>query len=230
MDITTIINAIHNRISLLATLTRQPTHNIGDAIPVPDHPPFFALVKAYAETFHSLIHPADGVHRFLGNTAFRCNADFRCERGFPSMRHDNLIFVSRRDVDKRYIDQSSFVAVNLQYFCDTGKIGYYGSIKPSVDTPIQIRLFAKLPNVMYILHSHVYVKDAPFTSHNYPCGSLEEVNEILTAIDNDTTKTNFAVNLRGHGSIIFAQDISYLQNIAYYARPTPEPMEVTCKA
>ena len=224
-DLFTVVNAIHTRVRLLLSLSRQHTTSIGDSISAPDVPEFYGLVKDYAEIFHSLIHPPEEVHRFLGNTAFRAEYEFRCERGFPSVRDQHLIFVSQRDVDKRYIDQTSFVAVDLNYFAETGNIGYYGNVKPSVDTPIQLRLFSALPNINYMLHSHVYVEGAPFTDHNYPCGSLEEVDEILNTINSDLTKTDFAVNLLGHGSIIFASTITYLQNLPYYARPTPERVE-----
>lgn len=69
------------------------------------------------------------------------------------------------------------------------KIYYCGDNKPSVDTPIQIRMYDKLPNINYMIHSHCYIKNAPYTKNALPCGAIEEVDEILNIIkesyDND---------------------------------------------
>ena len=49
---------------------------------------------------------------------------------------------------------------------------YYGE-KPSVDTPIQIKLFNYYHNVNYMVHGHVYVDNAKMTEHKIPlwlCG------------------------------------------------------------
>ena len=84
--------------------------------------------------------------------------------------------MSRRNVDKRYIEQEAFVPC---YMDDTGNVLYYGPYKPSVDTPIQVRLYKYFPRINYMLHSHVYVKGAPFTSKAIPCGGIQEVTEIM---------------------------------------------------
>lgn len=41
------------------------------------------------------------------------NVSFRCEKGFPSFRDKNIIYVSKRNMDKRMIGKEGFVAVNL---------------------------------------------------------------------------------------------------------------------
>ena len=204
-------------------ITRERSYRLDDKmhIPVgPELPAFFELVKQYARTFHDLIHPADGVERFLGN------ASFRCERGFPSFRHGKDVYVSRRNIDKRFIGPDMFVRVELK---DHG-VGYYGSDKPSVDTPVQLRLYDFFTRVRYMLHSHVYIKDAPFTDHAIPCGALEEVNEVIATFINEKNSAmarkigDFSINLLGHGSIVFADNLNYMRSVQYYAREIPEVM------
>jgi hypothetical protein len=210
-DFGVVAHKLVNRASQLSRFTRCATFNAGEGIDAPDESEFFAIVKAYAETFHSLIHPEDGVTRFLGN------ASFRCERGFPSFRNGELIFVSRRNVDKRYIGKESFVASRL----NGDRVEYFGDDKPSVDTPVQLRLYDYFTDVNYMVHSHTYIKGAPFTSHPIPCGALEEFGEIVSLVDNSRS-VNFSVNLLGHGSLVFAGCIDYLREIAYVARSIPE--------
>jgi hypothetical protein len=100
-------------------------------------------------------------------------------------------------------------------------VRYYGNDKPSVDTPIQLCLYGHYAMVNYIIHSHVYVKDAPFTGEKIPCGALEEVDHILSVWPQRDIY-NFAINLKGHGSIVFSRDLWYFDKVNYIARPVPE--------
>ena len=54
-----------------------------------------------------------------------------------------MIFVSKRNVDKQFITLSNFVPVYMQ----EDKLMYCGDEKPSVDTPVQVRLYEKLNKV-----------------------------------------------------------------------------------
>lgn len=176
---------------------------------------FVGIVKRYADVFHDLIHPAQGVSRFLGN------ASFRCERGFPSFRGiSDIVFVSARNVDKRNIGESNFVPCKLT---DDGVL-YWGCKKPSVDAPVQLMLYRHYTKVNFMLHSHVYVKDAPFTFETVPCGGLQESEEIKSIFP--AHSYNFAVNLSGHGSLVFAGEVEFLKRLSYYKRPMPELKEI----
>lgn len=210
-DIVMVTYRMLRRAEMLTKFTRKGANRAGDAIQVPDETRFFGLVKGWAETFHDLINPEKEVTRFLGN------ASFRCQRGFPSFRGGEYIFVSRRNVDKRYIDQSGFVATKLV----DGEVQYWGDNKPSVDTPVQLRLYDYYPNVNYMVHSHTYVKGAPYTRYPIPCGAIEEVDEI-TRLFPDQGSANFAVNLIGHGCLVFANSTYYLNSIEFVSRPAPE--------
>lgn len=182
---------------------------------------FVGLVKEYAEVFEQLIMGnlegdlgLDGKKkRFLGNSAFRCI------RGFPAYRGEERIFVSRRNVEKMRLSTADFVPVK-PYSSDTAKVQYWGEHKPSVDTPIQLRLFEAMPQIQYMLHGHVYLQQAKFTNRVLPCGALEEFEEIMKVVEKN--KSVFLVNLKGHGFIAGARDLNLLGNLSFKARPFPE--------
>ena len=213
-------DALVERLLFLKDITRQGTINIKEKeydIVIPNEVEFFDVIKEYADIFHTLIKPAANVTRFLGNSSFRC------QRGFPSFRKGGLIYVSKRNIDKRFIDKNGFVPTKLV----DEKVYYYGENKPSVDTPIQLRLYEKLTNINYMVHAHVYVKNAPFTNHMIPCGGLEEVNEILETIKkeyNSFEKDFYILNLVGHGCIVMSNDVEKLKNIEFdfVGRELPE--------
>jgi hypothetical protein len=217
-DIPLLASRLHGRLSQLAGFTRQGVLQASpDPLTVPDQPEFFALVKAYAETFHDLILPEQGVTRFLGNCSFRSGENFRCTKGFPSFRSGEHIYVSRRNIDKRFIGQDGFVATDIG---TDDTIRYWGPHKPSVDTPVQLRLYRAFPSINFMVHAHVYVADAPFTVHPIPCGALEEVGEILAVIDPATKLA--AINLIGHGCLLMAAQLSDLHQFQFVSRPTGE--------
>lgn len=187
---------------------------------VPIKNDFLEIVKEYATKFAEATFKTKNVKRFLGN------ASFRCPKGFPSFRVGNYIFVSKRNVNKEYISINEFVPIYLE----NNKIYYCGDNKPSVDSPIQIRIYEKLPNINYMIHSHCYIKGAPFTKNALPCGAIEEVNEILDLIkeyyDNDYFKDFYLINLKGHGSIMMSKNPEQLKNIEMEGRKLPENMYI----
>lgn len=210
-----IWDAVFKRANKLRGFSRAKSIQVGDVIEAPDEAEFFELIKAYADRFHELIHAVNS-DRLLGN------ASFRCAKGFPGFKHQDKIFVSRRNIDKRFIGRDGFVAVNAKIEKDTiTKVKYYGDVKPSVDTPIQLWLFDWYKDIKYILHSHTYIDNALFTHSVVPCGALEEFNEII-ALAPDPDTSNFCINLKGHGSLVLAKDLDYLKNIPYIPRPLPE--------
>lgn len=211
---------LRDRLEYLSKITRKRCIPAPDMnLPVPDETEFFGIVKNYAEVFHHLIHPEEGVTRFLGNSSFRC------ERGFPSFRSGDAVFVSRRNVDKRCIEKDGFVPTKLT---DTGDVYYGGEHKPSVDTPIQLQLYRKYPQINYMIHAHVYIEDAPYTKRMVPCGGLEEVDEIVSVIQETDCPYNdfFAINLTGHGCIVMSSDTEQLKHLPFRGRPVPERHEL----
>lgn len=212
-NIESVANTLLFRIHTVQQSKRVNSEQIGEAKEIPDEFAFFNIAKECANRFHHLIH-AVNTGRFVGNLSFRCG------HGFPSFKKDGLIYVSRRNIDKREIGKDGFVAVDVH---SEDPIRYYGDHKPSVDTPIQVRLYKIFP-VKYMLHSHVYILNAPFTNQVVPCGDIREVDEICKVVTMDSFAKNkmFVVNLLGHGSLIGVIDVKQFSNLEYVARKVPE--------
>jgi hypothetical protein len=236
-DIVELCNRLIYRTNQLLRFTRVPSiPEVNFSAPeVPEEMDFFEFAHSCADIFHNLIRPAKGTERFLGNMSFRC------QNGFPSFRGENgIIYVSRRNVDKSDIRAESFVPTYLDEWNTTK---YFGDNKPSVDTPVQLRLYKMFPWANYMIHAHCYVdtKDIPGTKMLYtkspiPCGALEEVSEIYHILPGSVSVFNenvsdlrlLAINLAGHGCILIAKDIEILKELQKYKdncfvqRPTPE--------
>lgn len=200
------------RLLFVSSMGRVRSVQVGDAKPVPNETDFFAIAHRYADRFHELVHAANP-GRFLGNLSFRC------ENGFPSFRDGDVIYVSRRNIDKRSIGTDGFVAVDA---LSTDPIRYYGENKPSVDTPIQIRLFQRYPLVRYMLHSHAYLAGSPTTRQVIPCGAIQEVDAVIETVGADSNLRGWAVNLKGHGSLIATDNLNHMVDLPYISRPVPE--------
>ena len=239
LDIEECSKALLDRLAFIKSITRESTvsseENIGalawffnmfkeemyksDNNPeIPIKKEFLSIVKDYAYKFAEATFQTKDVKRFLGN------ASFRCPKGFPSFREGKYIFVSKRNVNKEFIGIDEFVPVYLK----DGKIYYCGDNKPSVDTPIQVRMYNLLPNINYMIHSHCYIEDAPFTEKALPCGAIEEVDEISELLndyyDNDFNRDFYLINLLGHGSIMMSNNPEQLKNINMVGRKLPEDM------
>lgn len=175
---------------------------------------YLEVIKRYAEDFHRLIMP-EPTTRFLGNSSFRCT-----KGGFPSFRKDDIIYVSKRNIDKESIDGAGFVPV-YAHREEGEKVAYLGKNKPSVDTPVQLALYEMFPCINFMIHSHTYVKDGIFTEFPLPCGAYEEVSEIDKVTPNKW-ENFYAINLVGHGCIVMSDDVEKLKNVEFYARPIPD--------
>lgn len=228
-----------DRTKQLLMFTRVPSvqDTTQEAPVVSEETEFFNFAHSCADIFHNLIRPAKGTERFLGNMSFRC------QNGFPSFRGENgMIYVSRRNVDKSDIGATSFVPT---YLDDTNTVRYFGDDKPSVDTPVQLRLYKYFPWANYMIHAHCYVDIQDIqdvmgfsTTQPIPCGALEEVDEILEryvfwddlwkSYHNVEAPRLLAINLVGHGCILIAKDVEILKELqkhkdnCFVARSMPE--------
>ena len=234
-------NLLH-RLDKLCNFTRVPSvpDTENEAPGVPDESEFFDFAHDCADIFHNLIKPAKGTERFLGNMSFRC------QNGFPSFRGENgIVYVSRRNVDKSDINASSFVPT---YLDDSMTTRYFGDAKPSVDTPVQLRLYKLFPWANYMLHAHCYVDTSGIpntqmlrTTNPVPCGAIEEVTEIYNVVPrtindlpgtvrlfNKNAPRLLAINLVGHGCILIAKDVKIFKELqkrkdnCFVQRPIPE--------
>ena len=238
LEVSELCDKLVNRTKQLLTFTRVPSIlDTENEIPtVPEETEFFEFAHSCADIFHNLIRPAKGTERFLGNMSFRC------QNGFPSFRGENgIIYVSRRNVDKSDINAASFVPTYLDENLTTK---YFGENKPSVDTPVQLRLYKLFPWANYMIHAHCFVDTAGIpdtvqynTDTPVPCGALEEVGEIwgpyikkgyLWEACYNKHPRLVAINLCGHGCILIAKDIEILKELqkhkdnCFVARSIPE--------
>lgn len=237
-DVPEMCTHLAHRVSKLLTFTRVPSiQDTENEVPaVPEETEFFEFAHDCADIFHNLIRPAKGTERFLGNMSFRC------QNGFPSFRgEDGIIYVSRRNVDKSEINAASFVPT---YLDEEMNVKYFGHAKPSVDTPVQLRLYKLFPWANYMLHAHCYVDTTGIpdtlqynTYTPVSCGAIEEVNEIWNpyvskghlweACYNKQPRL-VAVNLCGHGCILIAKDVEIFKELqkhkdnCFVQRPMPE--------
>jgi len=210
-NVETLCYALWKRVDFLLSLTRVSSTQVGERQELHIPLNFLDIVRSYGERFTEYVN-AVNPNRFLGNAATRCSY------GFPAHRDGSRVFVSRRNVDKQNITAEDFVEVDAQL---GGGIVYWGNQKPSVDAPLQLLLFTRYAQINYMIHGHVYVKDAPMTEIKVPCGALEEFVEIYRLFP-DPQATDFTVNLRGHGCLIMANQIDYLNQVELMARPFPE--------
>ena len=221
-NLSTAVQSTLNRAKFLMSLTRKPSVPVSEDLEqsiefTADDMQFMKFVKSSATRFHELMY-APICQKDIRGLQFRTPT--RCMSGFPSIRKDNLVLISRRNVDKSGITENDFVPCILK----GENVEYFGNNKPSIDSPIQTRLFKALPNIDYILHGHVYIKNAPITDVVYPCGALEEVDEILKKAD--TSSDFVTINLRGHGCLVMTskEKLKKLRKIQYIVRPIPEHM------
>lgn len=209
-----LARAITARVDELRTFTRLPSRRVGPHHNREVSSDFIRIVHEYGRTFAFHVN-ALNVNRFLGNAATRCSFGFPAVRG----REDAVCLVSRRDVSKDTIGSSDFVEVMEQ----GGVVHYWGENKPSVDAPIQVALFKRYPKIEYMIHGHVYVEGAPITDRKYPCGAYQEVYAVSKRFS--PNRTQFTINLRGHGCLIACHDLDYLEKQLpkLVSRPFPEP-------
>lgn len=196
------MGAAMDRIQTLLSVKRAGTRQAGAALENPYVTDYLKVVDKYADTFHKLLGEGED--------------SFRCAKGMPSFRAADGIYVSPRHLDKK-ITADDFIKV----WEDDG-LCYAGDRKPAVDAPVHMALYKALPQVNYIIHSHCYIKGASMTAKAYPCGALQEADEILKLCNKKDAY--FAVNELGHGSILMAADLKDMV-AEYMARPIPEKIE-----
>lgn len=218
-DIQHVRSALQNRISELLTFTRSESIQVGDEIPMDNNESdFLEIARKHAENLHS---------HSLETTRFVGNLSFRCLHGFPSYRgQENLIYVSRRNIDKRGIDHTGMIAVDLY---SGSPVKYYGPRKPSVDTPVQVKLYRVFPRIRYMFHAHAYLPEAPFTNRVIPCGALEEADELISMFP-DRYASKIFVNLKGHGCLIMADSLDPIRRAEFIARNIPEQLSLDIEA
>lgn len=208
-ELSLLIKSLGDRINFIQSLTRIKSVQVGPKTEHAINNEFISMVQELGAQFSKHVN-AVNPNRFLGN------ASTRCSFGFPAIRETDAYYVSERNINKESITSENFIKV----LKNENLVEYFGDKKPSVDTPIQIKLFNHFKNVNYIIHGHVYAKNAIFTQEKLPCGSVEEFNQIKELFKEDNS--NFVINLLGHGCIICANDLNFFKTIEFDSRNCPE--------
>jgi len=152
-------------------------------------------------------------NRFFGNTSTRCS------KLFPSIRHKDVILVSKRNINKKRITEDDFVYATLDKlkYRDEEIVIFDGVHKPSVDTPIQLKLYEKFPRINYMIHGHAYIEGADFTNDYFACGDLREAKHVEDFILNNNFYSGSdecgCINLKNHGFLIYAHDMTQLEKL-----------------
>ncbi|MDP3771120.1 MAG: phosphopantothenoylcysteine decarboxylase [bacterium] len=127
--------------------------------------------------------------------------------GNVSYRAAGLGFwVTPRQVPKATLDAADLIFVEPDL--PRRLIRYHGTRKPSIDSIVQAMLYAHLPDIKGLLHFHggIVIADAE-TAFPYPCGTLEEAEEIIRALGAAIAERRwnggpFAIRLAHHGHLI----------------------------
>jgi ribulose-5-phosphate 4-epimerase/fuculose-1-phosphate aldolase len=212
-DIKEATTALRKRLQNIDMMKRVSSSSIGEINKHPEiEPKFIETIQRFGKEFSKFVN-AVNPNRLLGN------ASTRCAKGFPAVRSEtgNFYYVSKRNVDKEGIASEDFVPVTT---CET-VVEYVGTHKPSVDTPIQVRIFNRYPNIKYMIHGHVYVKNGLETGTKIPCGYVDEFDEIMDLYPKANTN-EMLINLRGHGCLICVDDLSKFDTVEFMGRPFPE--------
>lgn len=138
--------------------------------------------------------------RFFGNLSTRCMLLF------PSLKNDISILVSPRNVNKKNISEEDMV------LCQKGDniLTYVGNKKPSVDSPVQLKIYENKSHINYIIHGHAFIKDAVETSEYFVCGDIREADEVIELIDDNQYG---AINLKNHGFLLYSDTLDNLKEL-----------------
>lgn len=210
-SIDNLMEGIEDFVGWTSWVERKRCVNVGlDEFDFSEHKEFVEVNKQLADKFE------------ITNTRFFGNSSTRCTRLFPTMRKDQThMIVSRRNVDKKRITTDDLVLTTFDMldeiegevsYYGNWNVGYYGANKPSVDTPIQLRLYDLNPGINYMIHGHTYVKGAPYTESYYPCGDMRELSEIMDVLKN--SEDDCVINLKNHGFLMIATTLEKLKEMA----------------
>lgn len=151
---------------------------------------------------------ADQFEQNVGSRFFG-NVSTRCQKMFPGMSQGFLAMVSPRNSDKRRLTVEDMVPVLGPLDLVQG-VQYVGDRKPSVDAPVQLRLFEHGPR--FFIHGHACIPGAPTTSRYVPCGDLRELDELVNIVRDQ--KPGGRINLRNHGFLLHSETLDDLEQLA----------------
>lgn len=150
---------------------------------------------------------ADKIENSLGSRYFG-NFSTRCMKMFPSVKgRDNRYLFSPRNTDKKRLTVDDFVLVRSPHH--KRESFYYGERKPSVDAPVQVKIYETFEGIKYIIHGHASIRHASTTKNYFPCGDLREYDEINNLLEAGIC----CINLKNHGFLIAAHSLPQMESL-----------------
>jgi ribulose-5-phosphate 4-epimerase/fuculose-1-phosphate aldolase len=145
--------------------------------------------------------------------------------GVKQLSYGNLS--CRRDRDSfwmsgRGVDKSNLSVIGKDILLVRGADEERGSIRlsvppgtdstsrVSVDAIEHFLVYRDFPDVGAIVHVHAWVPGIESTLQNYPCGSLELAQEVLTLVRRSPDPANAIVGLKNHGITATGPDLDTL--------------------
>ncbi len=114
-----------------------------------------------------------------------------------SMMFSGSMYITGRGSDKGYLPRDHIIRINsvekIQNVVGTqnleplpeiyARIFYSGAVKPSIDTAINYALLEETGFKATVhIHTNRIFADLPMTGYNYPCGTKEELDEIMKLV------------------------------------------------
>lgn len=131
--------------------------------------------------------------------------------GNMSARQEDTFFITGRNVNKGNlpkdhlcrIERVELVSDEFQVFA---KVHYYGQVKPSIDTAINDAVYSATGHKAIVhIHTEQIFLGIPLTEYNYPCGTEEEMNSIITLIRKNPRAD--IIQLYKHGLIVMGRSL-----------------------
>ncbi len=149
----------------------------------------------------------EGFHRAAGLLAFAQEANLLpALDGNVSARGSRGLWTTPRQVPKATLSGDDLLAVEADL--PSARLRFHGARKPSIDSAVHAWLYRRLPGIDALLHFHraLVLSDAE-TTFPYPCGSVEEAEEIhralaLAARSGRWSGDGFAVHMADHGHLL----------------------------
>lgn len=212
-DISILINAIIGFYYFTKKAVRINSKQLNSIIPpITNFISDIEKITKFRYDLHEFIQINNSLASYIQLTCgdrFFGNLSTRCQKLFPTAKCETtLMHVSPRNSDKKYLEVEDFVPC---YYINDNEIGYYGDKKPSVDSPVQLKIYNNFPDINFMIHGHAFIENTSETKNYCLCGDLNEYDEIKNLI----TSNVGGINLKNHGFLIYADTIENLKKYVF---------------
>ena len=133
----------------------------------------------------------------------------------PGFKKENTFWMTARGIDKSNIQRIGYDLL-LVHGIDESSATMLLSVPPdhdprarvSVDAVEHELIYRTFPKVGAIIHVHAWITGVPCTKQNYPCGTQELAQEVVTLLKTTDLPERTAVGLKNHGLTITGPDLA----------------------